>query len=130
MIHPLFRTLASSPELLAEHAGAYAELAGAEAAELAGRLRQRVWLGGAAALLAALAVGFGGVALLLVAAVPLSQMPHPALLWLVPAVPALAAAGCVAALRRVKAVPAFETLRRQWLADRALWREVSEKAHG
>ena len=44
IIHPLVKTLVGRPELLAEHAGAYAELAGAELSQAAKRLRLRAVL--------------------------------------------------------------------------------------
>jgi uncharacterized membrane protein YqjE len=127
MIHPLFKTLATQPELLAEHAGAYAELAAVEVAGLGARLRRQALLVGVALLAASVALGMLGVAVMLAAVIPVSQMPAPVLLWSVPALPALLAAGCVFALRASGNGDSFATLKQQWAADRELWRAVTRE---
>jgi hypothetical protein len=127
MFHPLFKTLATQPELLAEHAGAYAELAAVETAVLGRWLRRQARLWCALVVSAGIAVGMAGVALMLAAAIPAAAMPAPALLCCVPAVPALVSAACAMALRQPPADTAFASLRQQWRADRALWREVLQE---
>jgi uncharacterized membrane protein YqjE len=127
MFHPLFKTLATQPELLAEHAGAYAELAAVEAAGLGLRLRRQALLWCLLAASAALAAGLAGVAVLLAAAIPAAAMPAPALLWCVPALPAVVAAGCAWALRQTPAGAALASLKQQWSADRALWRAAAQE---
>ncbi|MFO1338322.1 MAG: hypothetical protein U1F53_08800 [Burkholderiaceae bacterium] len=130
MVHPIFSTLLTRPELLAEHAGAYAELASVEAAIAADEwCRRGVWAA-SALVLALLGVGWGGVALLLAAAWPAAQMPAP---WVLVALPAVSlglalAVAVVAAWRRRRATPAFALLRQQIAEDGALLREGL--AHG
>jgi hypothetical protein len=124
MMHPLFTTLATRPELLAEHAGAYMALACAEAGEVSQTLRARARLLATLVVSLSLGVGLGGVALLLWAVVPLQQMPLPWLLPLVPGVLLLLAGYCWLALRRPAGQGAFQALREQLAADAALLREA------
>lgn len=124
MIHPFFSTLLNRPELLAEHASAYAELASAETALAASEWRRRGACTVTATLLALLGVGWGGVAALLAAAWPVGQMPAPWALLAVPAAPLLLALGvALFGLRRRRATPAFTLLRQQIAEDSALLRQ-------
>jgi uncharacterized membrane protein YqjE len=126
MIHPLFKTLATRPELLADHLGAYAQLVSVEASETTAQLRNHaVWAVGLA-LGAALGVGLAGTALLLLAIVPVADMPLPWLLVIVPAVPLLAALGCWLKMRQNPLSYSFDLLREQVALDTALLREASE----
>lgn len=128
MIHPIFKTLATQPELLAEHAGAYAELAAVEAAAFSERLQRRVLLWVLVVVAGALALGFAGVALMLWATTRPEEMRWAWLLVSVPALPALVAAVCLWLLQRMQSASVFAGLREQWIADRAMWRAVSEGA--
>ncbi len=67
MLHPIFSTLINRPDLVADHAAAYAELLRHEAADLSARWRRRVvaWVAVAAGALAFMILG--GVALMLLA---------------------------------------------------------------
>jgi peptidoglycan/LPS O-acetylase OafA/YrhL len=125
MLHPMLKIVASRPELLAEHLAAYGQLVAVQAQTAAGQLRRRALLGTVAALAAALGVGLAGVALLLVAAVPLQAMPLPWLLLVVPLVPLVLAAGCAMQLRGQGEVSTLDPLREQFAADTALLREAS-----
>jgi hypothetical protein len=89
VLHPLLRLALARPDLLADHAGAYAELAVVSAREaLAGwQLRLVGWALLAAGLL--LCLIFAGVALMLAATVASPVMPW--VLWAVPLAPALLA---------------------------------------
>lgn len=127
MINPLLKTLFTQRELLAEHAGAYAELAAVEMAGLGTRLRRQALLLGVCLLAGALAIGMAGVAVMLAAAMPSSTMPSPLVLWCVPALPALVAAGCGWALYASTSDDSFATLKQQWAADRELWRAVTQE---
>jgi hypothetical protein len=89
MLHPLLRLALARPDLLADHAGAYAELAVVSAREALAdwQLRLAGWaLLGAGVLLC---IVFGGVALMLYGA--MAAPPLPWLLWAVPLAPALLA---------------------------------------
>lgn len=125
MIHPLFRLIATQPQLLADHLEAYADLVGEEVGQAAAQMKRRLLWQSVGAGLALLAVVLGGVALLLWAAIPTDAMPAPWALWVVPGVPALAAALCLMS-SRVAAQPAFANVRRQLAADAALLREAGE----
>lgn len=128
MIHPIFKLLVARPDLLAEHAGAYAQLAVAEAGELAQSLRARgLWLL-AAGLAALLALGFSGVALMLAAALPAAQMPAPWGLWAVPGALWATALGCGLAARRCAVPQAMGQLRAQWAEDTRLLAEAGQSS--
>lgn len=89
MLHPLLRLALARPDLLADHAGAYAELAVVSARETLSDWQVRIvgWALLGAGLLLCLA--FGGVALMLHGAV--ASPPTPWLLWAVPLAPAVLA---------------------------------------
>jgi cytochrome bd-type quinol oxidase subunit 2 len=125
MIHPMFKIVASRPELLAEHLAAYGQLAAVQAQAAAGQLQRRAVLGGVAALAAALGAGLAGVAVMLVGAVQLQAMPAPWLLVVVPLVPFVVAAACALRLRGLNEPSALAPLREQFAADAALLREAS-----
>ena len=124
VIHPAIRVLASQPDLLAEHIAGYGQLVAAQAAEAAFRLRRRAWLVAAQVIFAGVGTGLGGMALLLVAALPLEAMPAPWLLVIVPLAPFGAFAGCWWAARQAPPGLGFEPLREQLAADVALLREA------
>ena len=126
MIHPLFRTLATRPEVLAEHLGAYAQLVSVEASETTAQLRNYALWAVGAMLGLALGTGMAGTALLLLAVVPVNDMPYPWLLIAVPAVPYVLAGFCVLQMRRRPPNCSFDLLREQVALDTALLREASE----
>ena len=126
MIHPLFRTLATRPELLAEHLGAYAQLVSVEASETTAQLRNHALWAVGAMLGIALGTGLAGTALLLLAVVPVMDMPYPWLLIAVPALPYALAGFCVLRMRSRPLNCSFDMLREQVALDTALLREASE----
>lgn len=130
MIHPFFTALLTRPELMAEHASAYVELASVEAAMAANEWRRCAIWGGCAMVLALLAVGWAGIALMLMAAWPLAQMPAP---WVLAALPSLAltlalGVALYVGLRHRHSSASFALLRQQMAQDGALLREGL--AHG
>ena len=125
MIHPLFTRLVSQPGLFAEHAGAYAELAAAEALQMSTRLKRQLLLGVTAALCAFLGLGLAGVSALLAAALPVDTMPAPWALWALPALPLAGAAASGLQLWRMQSVTAFALLRSQFAADARMLAEVA-----
>jgi len=124
MLPPWLTLVTGQPELLAEHAEAYAELLQAEAAALGKAWQRQALLGALAVACAALATLLGGVALMLWAiTVPVAGQP----LWLLAAVPLLPmAAALVFALRARQqvALAPFGSLREQLRADWSLLREA------
>jgi peptidoglycan/LPS O-acetylase OafA/YrhL len=96
-----------------------------QAQTAAGQWRRRALLASVAALAAALGFGLAGVALLLLAAVPLQAMPLPWLLVLVPVLPLALAAACALRLQQLDEPSALAPLRDQLAADAALLREAS-----
>lgn len=124
----LLRLCALPRDLLGAHVRAYGQLAGLELGLEIAQWRRRALLqalGGGAALLA---VGLGGVALMLWAVVPPAQMQAPWALWAVPLAPALLALVCLRAGRARVRAPAFAGVRRQLAADLALLRGARDKA--
>ena len=125
MIHPLFTRLVTQPGLFAEHAGAYAQLAVAEAQQLGMRWKRQVVLAVVAGLCGLIGLALAGMALLLAAAVPAESMPAAWALWVVPAVPLVAAGGAVVAMWRMQSQQVFALLRGQFAEDARLLAEVA-----
>ena len=126
MIHPLIGLVATRPELLSEHLGAYAQLATAESIEALAQLRRRsLW---AVALFASLVLGLGlgGGALMLVAVVPLAEMPVPALLAAVAVTPWLAAGLCLFMMQGQPPSRLFPLLRQQLQLDGVVLQEAGK----
>lgn len=117
MLPPLLGLITSQPALLAEHAQAYAELAAIEGGRLAAAWRRQAQLHALALCALGVAIGLAGVALLLVAALPLAAMPAPWALWAVPLAPLALAVVCLALARSAPSPDAFGSLRRQLQAD-------------
>ncbi len=124
MFHPLIRLIATKPHLVAQHLGGYADLAAAQAADAAQALQRRLLLGAGLAACLLVGAGMAGMALLLVAALPLEQMPAPWLLLVVPAVPLLGAAMLGWRLKSSPGVWSLSELRSQFLADMQLLDEA------
>jgi len=123
-MHPLLQLLATRPQLLADHVQGYGALAGVELERVS-----KVWIR-RAALGAVTCVGIGvtavlaGVAVMLWATIPASQMPAPWVLLVVPLPTALLAAACLLALRGGDQRVPFAEVRQQIDADIALFREA------
>ena len=93
LFHPLFRLLASRPQLLVDHLAGYSQLVSAQARGAWQGLQWRAMLAVVAVISLLMAVAFGGVALLLLGAVPPERMHMPWLLWAVPLAPLAVAGG-------------------------------------
>jgi hypothetical protein len=115
------------PELLADHAGAWAQFLAAEWTP-AWRAQQRLVLLWALALLSGgTGLLLGGVALMLAVVTPPGQLalwPTQGVLWLVPLLPLLLSLACVMAARHQPKDGTWTRVTRQWEADRALWRQA------
>jgi biotin transporter BioY len=114
-MHPLLHLVANQPQLLADHAQAYAELAAVQVARLSADWKRRVLL--AVATLCGLVVAsvLGGVALMLWSVMPAVQPSW--ILIATPTVPALLAACCLVVLRRQYPDAAAQNLWQQIKAD-------------
>lgn len=125
MIHPLFLLIATRPQLLADHAEAYAELVAAELGHVSVAWRRRALL--YAVTLCSLAVGavLAGVALMLWAVTPAPSMQAPWALIVAPLLPMVVAAGCLLAVRSGGDASGFDNIRQQMRADLAMLREAS-----
>ena len=124
MIHPILRLAFKEPYLLIDHLSAYAALAGEEAAKTSSSLAMKVGLYAGAGVIAVLGLVLLGVAMLLVAARPSDDRATWAMI-VIPLAPFVFAAAMVLVARSKPVEKAFETLRTQVNADRALLREVN-----
>ncbi len=125
-MHPLLRLVTNQPQLLAEHAEAYADLFGEELSTASAKWKRQALLGALA--LFGLVVGavLAGVALMLWAVIPPAGMQAPWALIAAPLLPLLAAIGCALAARSPSTGPGlFGAMRQQVKADVAMLREVS-----
>ncbi|NDP40045.1 MAG: hypothetical protein GZ093_15050 [Rhodoferax sp.] len=125
MIHPLFLLIATRPQLLADHAEAYAELVATEVGHVSTTWKRRALLYAVA--LGCLAVGavLAGVALMLWAVIPVASMHAPWVLFAAPVVPMVLALWCLLAARSPGDSSGFDTIRQQMKADLAMLREAS-----
>jgi len=124
-MHPLLNLIATRPQLLAEHAQAYAELLADDLPRVASAWKRQAWLNAVAVLGLLAALVLAGVALMLWAALPTLSMPAPWLLVVVPLLPLAAAAAClIAAQARPRRKGASE-LQQQLSADLAMLREAA-----
>ncbi len=124
MIHPLLRLVATQPQLLADHAEAYAGLVGEELSRSTSEWKRRVVLSAVALCLLGVAAVLGGVALMLWAVTPAANLQAPWALIAAPLVPAVIAAVCLLASRSSPG-DTFAGLRQQLAADLSMLREVS-----
>lgn len=128
LLHPLFKTLATEPQLLLEHAAAYTDLASEEARQLLDHAQHRaLWLG-VTALLLLIGLTLVGGAMLVLAAVPYAALATPALLFIAPGLPLLGGLACWLRLKAVRSPGAFSLTRSQWALDRALVAQAEARA--
>jgi hypothetical protein len=125
MMHPLLHLIATQPNLLADHAEAYADLLGEEFGVASAQWKRRAML--SAVSLCCLGVGavLAGVALMLWAAVPPGDLHAPWALVLAPLVPLGAAVVCFISAKSPPPQGAFDNIRRQLREDVAMLREAS-----
>lgn len=123
-LHPLLHLAVRRPQLLLDHAAAYAELAAAEAATAAAQWERRVAWRLAAAIAFGVAALLAGVALLLWAALPPGSIARPGWMLATPLPPLLLAMVAVRRAARAGAAPNFAQLRRQAASDLLLLRDA------
>jgi hypothetical protein len=124
MIHPLLRLVATQPQLLADHAEAYAGLVSEELGKTANSIKIRLVLGVVALALIGVTAVLAGVALMLWAVIPASTIQAPWALIAAPAVPLVVAIIC-GLVGMQKPPDSFADLKQQLAADLVMLREVS-----
>lgn len=125
MMHPLLHLIATQPQLLADHAEAYAELLGDEIGTASALWKRRVALNAVALCGLGVSAVLAGVALMLWAVIPAADIQAPWALIVAPVLPLIAAIACASAARSNPATGAFDSVKRQVRADVAMLREVS-----
>ena len=125
MIHPVFRLIATRPQLLADHLEAYAEMVTDELGQAAGRWKQSVLLHAIAICSVGMAGVLGGVALMFWAVTPAANIQAPWALFAAPALPVLIAVGCIVAARAGTSRRPLAEVATQVRADMAMFREAS-----
>jgi uncharacterized membrane protein YqjE len=122
-MHALLNLVVREPQLFADHAQAYAELAAADMQALFTACKRQAQLRAVALCCFGVAVVLAGVALMLWAITPV--LPEQALwvLYGVPLAPLLLAAWCLRASLQAPAEEPFKRLREELRADRALFCE-------
>ncbi len=124
MMHPLLRLIATQPQLLVDHVEAYADLLAEEIGHVSSAWKLRTLLYAVALCSVVVATVLAGVALILWAVVPFSEMHAPWALVAAPLLPIAGAIWCLAAARR-ETNQGFNNLRKQIKADMGMLREVS-----
>lgn len=124
MIHPIVRLIATEPQLLAEHVGAYASLINNAAHHVQRGWTMRILLSALALCCVGISAVLTGVALMLWAITPGLSTEAQWALGIAPALPAVIAliAGLVA--RRPAAERAFASIREQVAADLRMLSDV------
>lgn len=125
MTHPLLDLIANRPQLLADHAQAYGELMAAEVGAVSNAIARRAVLTLVGAVLLAIAVGLGGVAVMLWAALPVNSMVAPWVLIVVPLTPLAAGAVCLVMARLGTLRNPFDKIWWQLKADVAMFRDAT-----
>jgi hypothetical protein len=121
-MHPLLTLLATRPQLLADHAQAYAGLCHEEFGQSFTAWRRWAMLQAVALCCLSVAVVLGGVALMLWAVTPIAVVHSPWVLWAIPLLPLSVAIVCLWMASRQSPTDAFGNLGRQLSADMAMLR--------
>lgn len=126
MLHPVFRLAASHPQLLAEHAAAYAELLAEELSASGAHLKRSLALQLVGMTCLGIALVLAGVAVMLWAALPAQAVRLPWLLIATPLAPAVLGVLALWSASSMAAPDAFAALRSQLAADAAMLRGAVE----
>jgi hypothetical protein len=124
MLHPLLHLVATQPQLLADHAEAYADLVASEIGLVSATWKRRAALSAVALCCLGVSAVLAGVALMLWAVIPPADIQAPWALLAAPALPLAAAAACLLAARSGGGASGFDKLRRQLHADITMLREA------
>ncbi len=125
MIQALLHLITRRPQLLADHAQAYAELVADEWGQTTADWRRRALLSAAALCCVGVTAVLAGVALMLWAMMPAAPGQVTWMLGAVPLAPAAGAWWCLRAARASSLGGAFDNVRRQMSADLQMLREES-----
>jgi uncharacterized membrane protein YqjE len=120
----MLHLIATKPQLLADHAQAYAELAAVEVGQFSAAWRRRALFLAISAFFLGLAGVLAGVAVMLWSVLPAAQMQAPWALVAVPVAVAAVGALCLLAGRSQNQASAFATLREQVRSDLMMLRET------
>jgi uncharacterized membrane protein YqjE len=126
MIHPLFRLIASEPQMLADHVEAYSDLVSEEVANAAAQWKRQAISMALILVLAIVTAVLAGVSLMLWAVTPPDSIHAPWALIIAPLLPALAAAGCWFSAKSADKGNGFASIKAQLAADAAMLRSVSQ----
>lgn len=126
MLHPVLGLIATQPQLLIEHAEAYADLVADDIGALTNGWRRRLALSAVALCCVGVAAVLAGVAVMLWALTPALQLHAAWVLIAVPLAPCVVALCCLIAMRARNHRGTFSNLREQVQADLAMLREVSQ----
>jgi len=124
-VHPLYHLIATRPQLLADHAEAYAELVAVEIDRMSATWTRRALLNALALCGLSVALALAGVSLMLWAVMPALPAQAPWVLILVPLLPLAAVVGCLVARQRGGQHDAFDVLRQQVRADLLMLHDVA-----
>ena len=124
-IHPIVHVAAHRPQLIAEHAKAYGDLLLEEGRRTLASLVLHAALYAAAGVLGLLGLVFGGVALLLYAAVP-GELRNGWLLVALPCASMLIAGACVIVARALPVNVTLDVVGRQVKADIDMLHEAEQ----
>lgn len=124
MTHPLLHLFAIRPQLLADHAQAYAELLSAEIGRASAAWKRQALLSALALCCLAVALVLAGVAVMLWSLIPMADMRVPWALLAVPLLPSVLAVWCLLAVRAQGKDDAFDNVRQQLQADFDMLRQA------
>jgi hypothetical protein len=125
MLHPLLLLATTQPQLLADHAEAYAELVAAEIGTVSAAWKRRAVLNGVALCCMGVAAVLAGVALMLWAVIPVAGIQAPWALVAAPLLPLAVTVACLWAAQSGGDAGGFDKLRQQVKADIVMLREVA-----
>ena len=125
LIHPIVHVAAHRPQLLVQHAKAYGDLLLEEGRRTLASLVLHAVLYAAAGVLGGLGLVFGGIALLLYAALP-GELRNGWLLVALPCGSVLGASACVVLARALPIRITFDIVERQIKADIDMLHEAGE----
>jgi hypothetical protein len=124
MMHPLFHLITAQPQLVSDHAEAYADLIVEECARVATAWRRSALLNAIALCCLGVAAVLAGVAFMLWAVIPAASIEAPWALLAAPVLPVLLALWCLLASRASGGSMAFDNVRQQLKADMLMLREA------